>query len=203
MLSKLAPPLQELIEQLKKLPGIGEKSATRLALHILHSGPENARKLADAIIGVVERIKLCSICFNLTDMDPCSICSDSERDAGTVCIVESPAELMAIENLGVYKGRYHVLHGLLNPVEGIGPEDLRIDKLVKRIKRENIEEVIFALSPSAEGEATIGYVSDLIKGLVPKITHIAYGVPLGADIKYSDKMTLERALLNRHSVEGS
>ena len=191
------PPLESLIRQLSRLPGIGQKSATRVALFILKSEKELAENLAKALMDVKEKIRLCSICYNLTDDDPCTICRDENRSNGMVCVVEGPGDQLAIEESGVYKGRYHILHGVLSPLDGVGPGDLRVTELLNRIEKESVKEVILATNPTAEGEATASF---LAKFLAPKgltITRIALGVPMGGDLKYMDSMTLQHALKSR------
>jgi recombination protein RecR len=191
------PPLENLIRQLARLPGVGQKSATRVALFILKSDRELAENLAKALIDVKEKIQLCSICYNLTDDDPCAICRDENRSNGVVCVVEGPGDQLAIEESGVYKGRYHILHGVLSPLDGVGPEDLRVTELLSRIEKEGFKEVILATNPTAEGEATASYLAKFLapKGL--KVTRIALGVPMGGDLKYMDAMTLQHALKSR------
>jgi recombination protein RecR len=191
------PPLENLIRQLSKLPGIGQKSAARVALFILKSDRELAENLAKALIDIKEKIRLCSVCYNLTDDDPCAICRDENRSNGVVCVVEGPGDQLAVEESGVYKGRYHILHGVLSPLDGVGPEDLRVTELLSRIEKEGFKEVILATNPTAEGEATASYLAKLMapKGL--KITRIALGVPMGGDLKYMDAMTLQHALKSR------
>ncbi len=191
------PSLKKLINELSKLPGIGEKTATRLALHVLRMSKEDVQKLAQSLIEVKKTVRFCSKCFNLADTDPCEICSDPGRNAGVVCVVESPGDLMAIENSGAYKGRYHVLQGVLAPLDGVGPEDLKIKELLERVASEKIKEVVLALNPSAEGEATSVYLARLLKPKGVKVTQIAYGIPMGGDLKYADKVTLTRALRGR------
>jgi len=189
--------LGELIDELSKLPGIGKKSAERLSLHILRSPKAFAQDLANSLLEVKEKIHFCSICFTITDIDPCPICSDKRRENGILCVVEGPGDQLAIERSGSYKGRYHVLQGVLSPLDGIGVEDIRIAELMSRLQRENINEVILALNPTVEGEATASYLSDILskKGLV--ISRIALGIPHGGDIKYIDDMTIKTAINNR------
>lgn len=193
------PSLEKLIEQLSRLPGIGQKSATRIALYVLRSDRGLAQGLANSLIEVKERIKLCSVCFNLTDDDPCPICQDESRADGTICVVEGPGDQLAIEESGVFKGRYHVLQGVLSPLDGIGPGDLRIGELLGRIQREGIREVILSTNPTTEGESTASFLARLLseKDQGIKITRIALGVPMGGDLKYMDRMTLEHALKSR------
>ena len=191
--------LENLIEQFTRLPGIGQKSATRMALYVLRSNRELAEKMAECLIEVKEKIIFCSNCFNLTDDDPCPICRDENRADGTVCVVEGPGDQLALEESGTYKGRYHVLHGVLSPLDGIGPEDLKIGALLSRLEREGIREIILATNPTTEGEATASFLSNLLsqKDRDLKITRIALGIPMGGDLKYMDRMTLEHALKSR------
>ena len=191
------PPLQRLISQLSKLPGIGEKTAARLALYLFRAPRELAESLAASILEVRQHIGLCSRCFNLTDEDPCQICRDSSRDANTLCVVEEVGDLLALENAGAFRGRYHVLQGVLAPLDGIGPENLRIRELLARLDHEPIQEVILALNPSAEGEATATYIAGLLRKRGTHVSQIAQGVPMGGDLKYIDAVTLKRALEGR------
>jgi len=196
------PSLENLIEQFSRLPGIGQKSATRIALHVLRSNRDLAESLARSLIEVKEKIRFCSICFNLTDDDPCSICTDYNRSNGSICVVEGPGDQLALEESGIFKGRYHVLHGALSPLDGIGPEDLRIGELLSRLEGERIEEVILATNPTTAGEATASFLAKLLsdKDARIKITRIALGVPMGGDLKYMDRMTLEYAVKSRVPV---
>lgn len=191
--------LGRLIEQFSRLPGIGKKSAERLALYVLKSPRELADGLAQSLLEVKERIRFCSICFNLTDKDPCLICSDQRRANGGLCVIEGPGDQLAIEKSGAFKGRYHILQGVLSPLDGIGIENLRIAELMSRLRNENIKEVILAINPTVEGEATVSYLADLLKGKDVIVTRIALGIPLGGDLKYIDSMTLKRSLENRSS----
>ena len=195
-----AKPIDHLIEALNKLPGIGRKTASRLAFHILRSSLSEAQTLARAILDVKEKIHLCSICFNLTDDDPCRICQDERRTKELLCVVEGPNDLIAIENTGEYRGRYHVLHGTLSPLEGIGPEDIKIKELMERLRKEKVSEVILATNPTVEGGATALYLTDLIRSLEVKVTRIAYGIPMGGEIEYADGMTLSKALEGRREI---
>lgn len=194
------PPLEKLIEQFSRLPGIGQKSATRVALYILKSQRELAETLAKRLIEVKDNIDLCSTCFNLTDENPCSICSDQNRANGIICIVEGPGDQLAIEESGIFKGKYHVLHGVLSPLDGIGPEDLKIGELLDRLEREQIEELILATNPTTEGEATASYLAKILTDKGLKLTRIALGVPMGGDLKYMDSMTLRHSLKSRNPV---
>lgn len=195
-----AKPIDHLIEALTKLPGIGRKTASRLAFHILRRNRQEVEELARAILDVKEKIRLCSICFNLTDEDPCAICRDPRRATGVLCVVEGPNDLAALENTGDFRGRYHVLHGAIAPLEGVGPEELKVKELLERIRREGVEEVILALNPTVEGGATALYLTDLIKPTGIKVTRIAYGIPMGSEIEYADGMTLSKALEGRREV---
>jgi recombination protein RecR len=201
-------PILRLIHRLSRLPGIGEKSATRLAFHILRAPAEQARELAQAILEVREKVRLCSVCCNLTEDDPCEICRSPRRDSHTICVVAQPTDLLAIERGGSYRGRYHVLHGVLSPLDGVGPEDLRISELLHRLDpaaKDPVSEVILATSPNVEGEATAMYLARLIKPLGTrespiKVTRIASGVPIGGELEFVDQVTLTRALDGRREV---
>ncbi|OGP87215.1 MAG: recombination protein RecR [Deltaproteobacteria bacterium RBG_16_48_10] len=195
-----AKPIDHLIEALTRLPGIGKKTASRLAFYILRSGLSEAQELAQAILEVKEKIHLCSLCFNLTDEDPCRVCQDNHRNKEILCVVEGPNDLMAIENTVEFKGRYHVLHGTLSPLDGIGPEDIKIRELMGRLRKERISEVILATNPTVEGGATMLYLTELIKPLGIKVTRIAYGIPMGGEIEYADVMTLSKALEGRREI---
>ena len=195
-----AKPIDQLIEALTKLPGIGRKTASRLAFHILRSNLTEAQELARAILDVKEKIHLCSICFNLTDEDPCRICRDENRNREILCVVEGPNDLIAIENTGTFTGRYHVLHGTISPLEGVGPDDIKIKELMGRLQTKEVEEVILATNPTVEGGATALYLTELIKPLGVKVTRIAYGIPMGGEIEYSDGMTLSKALEGRREI---
>ncbi|MCF8082442.1 MAG: recombination mediator RecR [Deltaproteobacteria bacterium] len=196
------PSLENLIEQLSRLPGIGQKSATRVALHILRSRRDLAEGLARSLVEVKEKIRFCSVCFNLTDDDPCAICSNENRANGSICIVEGPGDQLALESSGKFKGRYHVLNGVLSPLDGVGPEDLKIHRLLDRLEPEGIQEIIIATNPTTGGEATATYLTKALYEKDPRlnITRIALGVPMGGDLKYMDRMTLERALTSRTPV---
>ena len=192
--------LQRLISALNRLPGIGPKSAQRLAFYILKSSRAEANELAQAILGAKENMKSCSVCGNITDNDPCSICDDSTRDGSTICVVEQPQDIFVFEKMGEYKGTYHVLMGALSPLDGVGPDDLKIKELVTRIEKGNIREVIIATNPNAEGEATATYLSQLIKPLGVKVTRLAQGMPMGGDLEYADEVTLAKALEGRREL---
>jgi len=192
-------PLVKLVDQFTRLPGIGQKSATRMALFVLRSNRGLAEELARSLVEVKEKIRFCSVCFNLTDEDPCAICQNEQRASGTICVVETPGDQMALEEAGVYEGRYHVLHGVLSPLDGIGPEDLKIDKLLGRLENERIEEIILATNPTTGGETTASFISGLLSERRPgiKVSRIALGVPMGGDLKFMDSMTLQHALKSR------
>ncbi|MFO8091267.1 MAG: recombination mediator RecR [Desulfatiglandaceae bacterium] len=193
------PPLERLITQLVRLPGIGQKSATRLALHILRSDRSLADAIARCLVEVKDQIRICSVCCNLTDTDPCAICRNEARADGSLCVVEGPGDLLAIEESGVFKGKYHVLHGVLAPLDGIGPEDIKIPELLERLDREVFHEVILATNPTAEGEATAAFLAKRLIEKAPdlKVMRIALGVPLGGDLKYMDRMTIDHAMKRR------
>lgn len=196
----MADPIQRLILRLARLPGIGEKTATRLAFHILRGPEGHARELAHAILEVREKIQLCSVCCNLTELDPCAICQDARRDGAMLCVVAQPTDLMAVERSGQFRGRYHVLHGVLSPLDGVGPDDLRIADLVRRLGSAEVHEVIVATSPNVEGEATAMYLARLLKPIGVRVTRIASGVPIGGELEYVDQVTLTRALEGRREM---
>jgi recombination protein RecR len=196
----VADPIARLVKELSRLPGTGEKTAQRLAFHILKAGPGYAGELASAITGVVRDVRCCSSCQTLTDSDPCPICRDDRRDRRIVCVVESVPDLVAVERTHEFRGRYHVLHGALSPLDGIGPGDLKIRELLLRLEREPAEEVVIATNPDVEGEATALYLSKLLKPLGLKVTRIAQGVPMGGDLEYADQVTLARALSGRREL---
>jgi len=191
------PILTNLIRRLSRLPGLGEKSAARIAMYLLKASGEETAALAENILQLRDRIRTCSICFHFTDEPVCGICADPSRNTGEVCIVESTADLLALEQSGAFRGRYHVLQGVLAPLDGIGPEQIRIKELLARIDSESITEVIIATNPSSEGEATAHYLLQLLKNSPVRVTRIAYGIPMGGDLKYTDRITLERALKGR------
>ncbi len=200
MIKPHAKPIDHLIEALTKFPGIGKKTASRLAFHILRSNLSDAQELARAILEVKEKIHLCSVCYNLTDEDPCWVCRDERRNREILCVVEGPNDLLAIENTVEFKGRYHVLHGTLSPLDGVGPEEIKVRELIDRLKRERIDEVILATNPTVEGGATSLYLTEIIKPLGVKVTRIAYGIPMGGEIEYADAMTLSKALEGRREI---
>ena len=197
--SPIPPALQDLIAELARLPGVGRKTATRLAMHLLKVPEPEARSLAEAIMQVKEKIRFCSQCSNITEQDPCAICSDPTRNRKQICVVEDPASIIMIEKTNEYKGLYQVLGGVISPLDGVGPEDLNIKQLMNRLTGE-VEEVILALNPSTEGEATGIYLSRLIKPLGIKITRLARGVPLGSSLEFVDELTLGKALKSRNEL---
>ena len=192
--------LEQLIEELVKLPSVGQKSAQRLALHLLRVSREDATRLAEAIRAVKEHVGFCSVCGNFSEEDPCLICRDTQRDGALVCVVEQPGDVLAFERTGQFKGRYHVLGGALSPLDGTHPEDLRIQPLLDRLRKEPVREVILATNPNVAGEATALYLSRLLAPLGIKVTRIARGVPMGSDLEYSDLVTLSRALEGRRGL---
>ena len=196
----LPEPISRLIEELSKLPGIGEKNATRLAFHIFRSSEGYARSLSSAIVRTKSDVRTCSRCFNFTEKDPCAICTDTSRDPQVICVVEETLDLLAIERSGEFRGQYHVLHGVISPLEGVGPEDLRIKELLARVEREDIREIIIATGTNVEGEATAVYLSRTIKPLGIRISRIAYGIPVGGDIEFIDELTLGKALRDRKEM---
>lgn len=200
----MSDPIQRLVRELARLPGIGEKTATRLTFHLVRRPDSQVRELAAALIDVVDKVRLCSVCMNLTELDPCSLCADARRDPTLLCAVATPSELLAIERAGQYLGRYHVLHGLLSPLEGVGPEDLRISELIARLSpppgEPRVEEVIVATSANVEGEATALYLARLIKPLGVAVSRIASGIPVGGELEYSDQATIARALAGRSRI---
>jgi len=199
-LSRFAEPMARLIEELKKLPGVGGKTAQRYAFHILRSTDEDAEQLADSIRQLKASLHLCSVCNNITDVDPCVYCSNSTRNQRLVCVVEEPTNIAAIEKTGHYNGVYHVLHGALSPLHGVGPDQLRIASLERRVVSGSIDELILATNPTVEGEATATYISRLLKPSGIRITRIATGVPAGSDIEYADEVTMQKAIEGRHEL---
>lgn len=191
--------IQNLIEELSDLPGIGPKTAERLTFYLLKESPEKRRSLGKAILELTEKVKICSSCYNLTEGDPCAICSNPKRDPSQICVVEEPLDVLALEKIGSYLGLYHVLGGAISPVEGIGPENLKIRELIERIKnnKDKIKEIILATNPNLEGEATAMYLANLIKPYNIKVTRLARGLPTGASLEYADEITLQRALEGR------
>ena len=199
-MSKFAEPMARLIDELKKLPGVGSKSAQRLAFHILRSSDEDATALADAIREIKARLLLCSTCNNITDVDPCVYCSSATRNQRLICVVEEPTNIAAIEKTRHFNGVYHVLHGSLSPLHGVGPEHLRIGNLISRLRNGSADEVILATNPTVEGEATATYLSQQIKPLGVKVTRIATGIPAGGDIEYADEVTMLKAIEGRRDI---
>lgn len=193
-------PVSRLIEEFNKLPGIGPKSAARLTYYLLRMPEAEVRALAEAIIAVKERTVLCSLCLNVTDSDPCAICSSKERDHSIICVVKEPLDILAIERTGQYKGLYHVLHGVLSPMDGIGPDDLKIKELLQRIRTGSVKEVIVATNPNLEGEATAMYLQKLISPFGTRLTRLARGLPIGGDLEYADEITLTHALEGRREM---
>ena len=193
-------PLTRLVEQLQRLPGIGRKSAQRLAFHVLKSPREDAERLAEALRDVKDKVAYCSVCNNVTDVDPCPICTDGSRDGRVICVVEEPTNVLAIERGRDYNGRYHVLMGALSPLQGVGPDALRIKGLLTRLSAGGTDEVILATNPNVEGEATAIYLARLLKPLGVKVTRIAMGVPVGSDLEYADDITMHKAIEGRREV---
>ena len=199
-MSRYAEPMARLIEELKKLPGVGSKSAQRFAFHILRSTNEDAAALADAVRGLKAALRLCSICNNVTDVDPCVYCTSPTRNQRLVCVVEEPTSIESVERTRGYQGTYHVLHGTLSPLHGVGPDQLRTGTLVARVERGEVDEVILATSPTLEGEATASWIAGILRGLGVRITRIATGVPAGSDIEYADEVSMARAMEGRRDL---
>ncbi len=196
-----ALPIGNLIEQLSRLPGIGRKTAQRLAFYILEMNEIEVEKLANSIIDAKRNIKYCSVCCNLTDDDPCSICSDARRDRSTICVVESPKDVIAMERTREYRGLYHVLHGNISPMSSVGPDDIKIRELLQRVYDDELKEIILAISPTVEGETTSLYISKILKPIDSiKLTRIAHGIPVGGDLEYFDEITLSKAMENRREI---
>ncbi len=195
-----AEPINRLIQELNKLPGIGPKSAQRLAYYLLRTPEENARILSDAILSVKRQITLCSSCFNVTDSDPCRICSSAERDRSQICIVEQPQDILALEHTRAYKGLYHVLHGAISPTEGVGTGDIRVKELLERLRENKVGEVIMATNTNLEGEQTALYLNHLISGMGIRVTRLARGLPFGTELEYADDVTLTRAIEGRQEL---
>ncbi|MGB7069821.1 MAG: recombination mediator RecR [Pyrinomonadaceae bacterium] len=198
-------PVARLIDEFKRLPGIGQKSAQRMAFYILRRPQAEVDNLANVLREVKEKIVFCSVCNNLTDVDPCSYCSDPKRDRSIICLVEEPYNLVAVEKTRSYKGLYHILHGSLSPIRGIGPDELMLSNLIPRLLPANndgveVEEIIVATNPTTEGEATANYIARLLKPLGPKVTRIAMGMPVGSDLEFVDEVTMDKALTNRHEI---
>ena len=193
-------PLAKLIEHFRALPGIGAKTAVRLAYHVLDMDAGEARALAGAIIEAKEKIGFCNTCFNLSDRNPCAICASAKRDHSLICVVEQPQDVAAMERMRDFRGVYHVLHGALSPLEGVGPGDIRIKELLGRLADETVKEVIMATNPNVEGEATAMYIAKLLKPMGLKVTRIAHGLPVGGDLEYADEVTLSKAMENRREI---
>ena len=196
-----AGPVQELIDELGRLPGVGPKSAQRIAFHLLKLPSVDALRLANAIAVVKERVSFCQTCFNISEGSECGICADTRRDSSIVCVVEEPRDIVAVEKTGEFRGRYHVLQGAISPIEGIGPDQLKVKELLARLEPEGIAEVILCTNPNIEGEATAMYISRLLKPLGLKVTRIASGLPVGGDLEYADELTLGRALEGRREID--
>lgn len=199
----LIAPVARLIEEFHKLPGVGQKTAQRLTYHMLRAPADEARALAHALVAVKEQVAYCSVCCNITetDIDPCAICADSRRDRTSICVVEEPLDVLAIERTSEFRGRYHVLHGAISPIDGIGPERLRVRELIARVTNGNVDEVILATNPNLEGEATAMYVADLLSPHVRMVSRLARGLPVGGDLEYADDVTLIRSLQGRRQVD--
>jgi recombination protein RecR len=199
-MAKFAEPMAQLIEELKKLPGVGNKSAQRLAFHILRSSGDDADALAAAIRNVKDKLHLCSICNNITDVDPCVYCASATRNQRLICVVEEPTNIASVEKTKSYNGVYHVLHGAISPLHGVGPEHLRINSLLRRVEDGHADEVIIATNPTVEGEATAHYLTQVLRKNGVKLTRIATGIPAGADIEYADEVTMSRAMEGRREI---
>ena len=195
-----APPVARLLEELERLPGIGPKSAQRLAFYLLRADAEYAERLAEAILELKRSVRFCSRCFNFSEGDLCEICADTQRDAATVCVVEEPRDVVAVERTGEFRGLYHVIQGVLSPIDGIGPDELKIRELVERVGADDVQEVIVATNPNVEGETTALYISRLLKPVGVRVTRIASGLPVGGDLEYADEVTLGRALEARREM---
>lgn len=195
-----AVPIAKLVEEFERLPGIGHKSAQRLAFHVINMPVEKVQRLANSIIEAKQKTKYCSVCSNLTDVDPCPLCSSASRDRSSICVVQEARDVVAMERTREFKGLYHVLHGAISPMQGIGPGDIRIKELLKRLGDDEVKEVILATNPNVEGEATAMYVSKLIKPLGIKTTRLAHGIPVGGDLEYADEVTLAKAFEGRREI---
>ena len=199
-MDSLAAPISKLIEEFEKLPGIGHKTAQRLAFHVLNLEKERVKELASAIVNAKSHIKYCSICGNLTQNDPCDICMNKNRDDEVICVVESSKDIMVLEKMREFRGKYHVLNGTISPMNGIGPNDINIRGLLNRISNGNVKEIILATNPNIEGEATAMYISKLLKPFLIKTTRIAHGIPVGGDLEYADEITLSKAFEGRREL---
>lgn len=193
-------PLTELVNQFARLPGIGKKTAQRLAYSILEQPPERAKQFADALVNARKKIHFCKVCQSLTDLDVCQICSDTRRDSSIICVVEDPRDVMAFERTREFNGVYHVLHGVISPLDNVGPDKLKIKELLARLSDGTVKEIIMATNPTVEGEATASYISHIVKPLDIKVTRLAYGIPVGGDLEYADEYTLARALEGRNEI---
>ncbi len=199
-MTKFIPSINKLIDEFSRLPGIGKKSAQRLAFHIINMEQSDAYNFAEAILDVKRKIKYCEKCFNITEQQYCDICNDPKRDDHMICVVESPRDLIAIENTKEYRGYYHVLHGAISPMDGIGPNEIKIRELIIRLQSDETKEVIIATNPTIEGEATAMYISKLLKGTDINVTRLAHGIPVGGDLEYADEVTLAKALEGRRTI---
>ena len=199
-MEQYAAPIANLIEQLSKLPGIGRKTAQRLAFFILEMEPLEAERLSTSIMEAQEKIKLCSICQNLTDEDPCHICQNEKRDKSVICVLEGAKDILSMERSREYKGQYHILHGLISPMDNVGPDDIKIKELLNRLTSDEVKEIIVATNPTVEGEATALYLSRIIKPLDIKVTRIGHGIPVGGDLEYFDEVTISKAMENRREI---
>jgi recombination protein RecR len=199
-MNEYAAPLARLIDELKRLPGIGQKSAQRIAFHLERAPREDVQRLAEALLDAKDKIRLCSVCNNLTESDPCEYCSDPRRDPEVLCVVETPYNVISVEKAHEFRGRYHVLHGALSPLQGIGPEQLKLKNLIDRLKDGTVREMIVATSPTVEGEATAVYLAKLVKPLGVKVSRIAMGIPVGSDLEFADEVTMLRALEGRREM---
>lgn len=199
-MSYYVAPIAKLVEELSKLPGVGSKTAQRLAFHLLDMPYNEVEQLASSMINAKKNIKYCNVCYNMTDSDVCSICSNPKRDSLTICVVEDAKDVVAMEKTKEFKGLYHVLHGAISPMEGIGPENIRVKELLMRLREHDVNEIIMATNPNIEGEATAMYISRLLKPLEIKVTRIAHGVPVGGDLEYADEVTLMKALEGRREI---
>ncbi|MDH8679195.1 recombination mediator RecR [Fusibacter bizertensis] len=199
-MSKFIPSISRLIDEFARLPGVGKKSAQRLAFHIINMDQSQAVAFAEAILDVKRKVKYCEKCFNITDQDICDICTDNKRDTHLICVVETPRDLIAIENTKEFHGYYHVLHGAISPMEGIGPNDIKIKELIIRLQNDETSEIIIATNPSIEGEATAMYISKLLKGTDISVTRLAHGIPVGGDLEYADEVTLAKAIEGRRTL---
>jgi len=193
-------PIAKLIDSFTRLPGIGPKTAGRLAFHVLRMKEEDVMAFAQALVSVKRNLRYCSVCFNITDIDPCRLCQDKTRDPSVICVVQEPKDVVAMERTKDYNGQYHVLHGAISPMEGIGPDELRIPELLKRLADERVKELILATNPNIEGEATAMYLSKLVRNFGLKVTRIAHGLPVGGDLEYADEVTLSKALEGRREI---